>query len=61
MDEDHNPNKLKETWVLWYHDPLDTSWDISSYKIVSEIDSIHSFWNTYTFLENIVVENSMFF
>lgn len=53
--------QLNDTWVLWYHDPLNTNWDISSYKEISVIDSIDSFWQSYTFIENNIVENSMFF
>jgi translation initiation factor 4E len=33
----HNP------WLVWYHNPSDTSWDISSYKDILEIHSIEDF------------------
>ena len=52
---------LNDSWILWYHDPNDLNWDISSYKIVSTIKNIRDFWNTYDFLKNHVIENSMFF
>jgi hypothetical protein len=53
--------KLNDTWVLWYHDPNDVNWEIKSYKQVSTISTIGEFWDTYDFLENTVIENSMFF
>ena len=53
--------KLNDTWVLWYHDPNDVNWEIKSYKQVSTISTIGEFWDTYEFLENSVIENSMFF
>ena len=52
---------LNDSWILWYHDPNDLNWDIFSYKIVSSIKTIKDFWNTYEFLKNNVIENSMFF
>jgi hypothetical protein len=54
-------SKLNDTWILWYHDPNDLNWDIKSYKNVAEIQTIEEFWSTYEFLENNVIENSMFF
>lgn len=54
-------SKLNDTWILWYHDPNDLNWDIKSYKNVAEIQTIEEFWNTYAYLENNVIENSMFF
>ena len=30
--ETYLPKKLNDNWVLWYHNPNDTNWDISSYK-----------------------------
>lgn len=53
--------KLNDIWVLWYHDPNDVNWEIKSYKQVSTISTIGEFWDTYEFLENTVIENSMFF
>ena len=53
--------KLNDIWVLWYHDPNDVNWEIKSYKQVSTISTIGEFWDTYDFLENTVIENSMFF
>ena len=58
---EYEDKALNDTWILWYHDPNDLNWDISSYKIVSTIKTITDFWNTYEFLKNNVIENSMFF
>lgn len=61
MDEESTINKLNNSWILWYHDPNDLNWEIKSYKKVSTISSIEEFWNTYEFIENNIIENSMFF
>ena len=52
---------LNDSWILWYHDPNDLNWDLASYKQVSEIKTISDFWNTYEFIQNNIIENSMFF
>ena len=56
-----NTKNLNCNWTLWYHDPNDIKWTIDSYKIVSNIKTINDFWNTYEFIENSIIENSMFF
>ena len=53
--------KLNDGWVLWYHNPNDTNWDISSYNNIAEIYTIDDFWNTYEFINNTIIENSMLF
>lgn len=53
--------RLNDGWVLWYHNPNDTNWDISSYNTLAEINSIDDFWNTYEFISNTIIENSMLF
>ena len=54
-------NKFNSSWVLWYHNPLDTNWSIDSYKIIGKIQSIEDFWKIYLFLNNKIIENSMLF
>jgi translation initiation factor 4E len=61
MTSNNDELKLNDTWILWYHDPNDVNWEIKSYKTLSTISSINDFWNTYDFLENSIIENSMFF
>ena len=36
---EYEDKALNDTWILWYHDPLDTNWDLSSYKNLHEISS----------------------
>jgi hypothetical protein len=52
---------LTNTWILWFHDPLDNNWKLNSYKKVSSINTINDFWKSYNFLNNKIVENSMLF
>jgi hypothetical protein len=59
--ETYIPKKLNDSWVLWYHNPNDTNWDISSYKVISKITTIDEYWNTYEFIKNHIIENSMLF
>ena len=59
--EPYLPKKLNDNWVLWYHNPNDTNWDISSYKVISKITTIDEYWNTYEFIKNNIIENSMLF
>ncbi len=59
--QDKKQYTLNDTWILWYHDPNDVNWAIESYKVVSTINTIGDFWNTYECIENTIIENSMFF
>jgi len=52
---------LNDTWILWFHDPLDNNWKLNSYKKVCSINTINEFWSSYNFLNNKIVENSMLF
>ena len=54
-------NTLNDTWILWFHDPLDNNWKLNSYKKVCSINTINEFWSSYNFLNNKIVENSMLF
>jgi hypothetical protein len=57
----NSDTKLNNKWILWYHDPLDTNWDIRSYKNLQEISNMKEFWEIYKFMNNNIVENSMLF
>jgi len=59
--DESSVKRLNDKWILWYHDPNDTKWDINSYKKISSLESINDFWNTYEFLNNKIIENSMLF
>lgn len=50
--------KLKNTWVLWYHDSSD-DWTLESYQKVAEFDNVADFWRLFNNLYSIVT--SMFF
>ena len=54
-------HKLSDTWILWFHDPYDTEWDLSSYKKIYEIDSIEVFWNIYNYIDKNLIVDGMFF
>ena len=47
--EDYIFNNL---WTLYFHDPYDHNWDLSSYKFISTISNVQDFVNVfYTFKE----------
>ena len=54
-------HKLSDTWILWFHDPYDTEWDLSSYKKIYEIDSVEVFWNIYNYIDKHLIVDGMFF
>lgn len=53
--------ELHNKWIVWFHDPSDNNWDLTSYKKIYEISTIKEFWNLYNKLDNKIIENSMFF
>ena len=53
--------KLNNNWVFWFHDPTDNNWDITSYKKIYEMETIHDFWSLYNRIDSNIVENSMIF
>jgi hypothetical protein len=57
----NSETNLNNKWILWYHDPLDTNWDITSYKNLQEITNMKEFWEIYKFMDKNIVENSMLF
>ena len=54
-------NNLKSNWVLWFHDPLDNNWKLESYKPISKLKTVDDFWNTFEYVDNNIIENSMLF
>lgn len=56
-------HKTHSRWILWYHNPLDKKWDLSSYTKIMEFDTIESFWSLYTSWDSILpkVHDGMFF
>lgn len=53
--------KLHNKWIVWFHDPCENNWDITSYKKIYEISTIKEFWNLYNKIDDKIIENSMFF
>ena len=37
-------NKTHTSWILWYHNPIDKNWSISSYIKIYEFSSLQDFW-----------------
>lgn len=56
-----NEHKLNSKWVLWYHNPNDSSWDMTSYHKVMELFSVENFWDMFTILKTTHFQNGMFF
>ena len=54
-------NNLPSSWVIWFHNPVDTNWDSSSYMKLHEIDTVESFWEVYLRLEPTMIQEGMFF
>ena len=34
-------------WNIWYHNPLDKNWALSSYSKLYEFNSLEGFWDVY--------------
>lgn len=54
-------HKLNSKWVLWYHNPNDSNWDMKSYHKVMELISVENFWDMFTILKTSHFQNGMFF
>ena len=64
MAEDKkNTYSLNNSWVLWYHNPINNDWSTSSYKKVYEFNDIQSFWKLFNTWEKYLpsLDKSMFF
>lgn len=51
---------LNDLWAIYFHDPFDHNWDISSYKLISTINSVEEFIEIYSLYEDMFY-NGMFF
>ena len=54
-------HNLNSKWILWFHSPIDNDWTLDSYKKVIEISTIEEFWNTFNYIKDVHISNSMFF
>ena len=53
--------KLLDTWTLWAHLPIDTFWELNSYRQICDIQSIREAITLYENLPESVVKTSMLF
>ena len=54
-------HNLNDTWVLWFHNPVDCNWGIDSYKKITEISTVEDFWKLNEVINEDHVINSMLF
>lgn len=59
MSEKINP--LFSPFCLWYHNPNDKDWSISSYEKVIEFQSIEEYWYYINIIDVKLILNGMFF
>jgi hypothetical protein len=51
---------LNDIWAIYFHDPFDHNWEISSYKLISTISSVEEFVEIFSLYEDMFY-NGMFF
>lgn len=63
MEEIRELHPTHTKWCIWYHNPFDKNWGLSSYSKVYEFDNIESFWNLYKEWDNYLpkIYDGMFF
>ena len=54
-------NLLYSPFSLWYHDPNNKNWDLKSYKIIVNFNSIEEYWIYNDIFDNDMITNGMFF
>ena len=54
-------NPLQDKWVIWFHDPKEQDWSLSSYKKLWTIETIEDFWILHKVLDEKKVQEGMFF
>lgn len=52
---------LNSVWNLWYHNPNDNNWEMDSYHLVSDIDTIEKVWEMFHILGTSHFQSGMFF
>lgn len=57
---DINDGILNDVWTIYFHDPYDDDWTLSSYQKLTDISSIDDFWNVQSVLKN-KIHLGMFF
>lgn len=55
-----NDGILNDVWTLYFHDPYDEDWTLSSYQKLIDVSSVEDFWNVQNALKN-KIHLGMFF
>lgn len=51
---------LNDKWAIYFHDPFDHNWDLSSYILISVVETVEDFVEIYSSYEELFY-NGMFF
>jgi hypothetical protein len=54
-------NNLDNKLLLWYHSNTDINWTLDSYKNIASLSTIEDYWLYTNKLNNIYINNCMFF
>ena len=54
-------HKLNNPWILWFHSVDDNNWNNDSYKNLMKIDDLHDLKVLTDTIDNISLQNGMFF
>lgn len=52
---------LNSSWTLWYHNPNDSNWDMTSYHKVLQINTVEGLWDMFSLLKPTHFQSGMFF
>ena len=52
---------LNSVWTLWYHNPNDSNWDMTSYHKVMDIKTVEGLWDMFHVLKSSHFQSGMFF
>src|SRR3989344_3489690 len=53
--------RLNNTYTLYYHNPNENSWELSSYNEIISFNTLEEFWIINKFVSKDMVDNGMFF
>ena len=56
-----DPTKFQHTWVLWYHDPENRDYSLSSYILIADISNPQQLWSIVDNIPKEAWECGMFF
>jgi len=55
------PTKFQYTWVLWYHDPENRDYSLTSYIMIADFNTTQQFWSVIDSIPKEAWECGMFF